>query len=147
MFIYSKTWFPYTLNAWNKLKELGFISKNEKFYAEDAKAGNIIKFEFNSSILVTSSSADLSGYTEIELVNDQFQFKNVENKQVKYKVSINCWDSLTGEFMGGKEFFETEEEARKYFNSMVIDYLDEDVEIFLTENNKILSELRTFERD
>lgn len=65
----------------------------------------------------------------------------------EYKVSINNWDSLTGEFMGGKDFFQTEKEARKFFNAMVIDYLDEDVEIFLVHNNTIIAELRTFERD
>lgn len=51
--------------------------------------------------------------------------------------------------MGSKEFFQTEKEARKFFNEMVIDYLeeDEDVEIFLVHNNTIIAELRTFERD
>ena len=65
----------------------------------------------------------------------------------EYKVSLNCWDSLSGEFMGGKDFFETEQEARKYFNAMVIDYLKDDVEIFLVYKNEILAELRTFKRD
>ena len=39
----------------------------------------------------------------------------------EYKVSINNWDSLTGEFKGGKDFFETEKEARNFFNKMIID--------------------------
>lgn len=65
------------------------------------------------------------------------------------KVSINCWDRLCGDFMGGKDYFESEDEAREVFRKAVIDYLEDDVEIYLVncDNNNIISEFRTFLRD
>ncbi len=37
-----------------------------------------------------------------------------------YRISINSNDRLTGEFTGGKEYFETEAEAVIVFNKFVL---------------------------
>ena len=50
-----------------------------------------------------------------------------------YKVSINCWDGLTGEFMGGKDFFESLDKSKSYYDDMVRDYNKDEVEIYLVD--------------
>ena len=66
-----------------------------------------------------------------------------------YKVSINCWDSLCGDFMGGKEYFDTLEQAEVYYLEMVQDYKKDEVEIYLVdcEINQILNNYITTEND
>lgn len=65
-----------------------------------------------------------------------------------FKVSINCWDSLTGEYMGGQDFFDTFEESKSYYDVMVKDY-KEDVEIYLVNctTNEIIEKYITTKED
>jgi predicted AlkP superfamily pyrophosphatase or phosphodiesterase len=54
-----------------------------------------------------------------------------------YRISINSNDKLTGEFTGGKEYFETEAEAVIIFKKYVKEELNlnENVSIYLIDNN------------
>jgi hypothetical protein len=66
-----------------------------------------------------------------------------------FKVSINCWDSLTGEYMGGKDFFDTFDESKLYYDIMVKDCKEDAVEIYLVNcaTNKIIEKYITTKED
>jgi hypothetical protein len=64
-----------------------------------------------------------------------------------YKVSINANDNLTGEFTGGKEYFETEAEAVIDFKKIVQEALkyNDCIQVFLVDqsDNEILASFDT----
>ena len=66
-----------------------------------------------------------------------------------YKVSIDCWDIITLEFIGWKEYFESYDDAIEYFRKSVIEYLEFEAEIYLVDcdNNDVISEFRAVARN